>query len=195
MGGTISISNPSNQQLIRESSTLNSISVAAMMVGWTMTHTLYYRDIFRCIQFHQAHLPFQAHLNFQLVCFTHSAGCRFCSKMNTGDLWWGTQDYVPARATFVPVICASEKTHVTKFSHYQKACLQYLMFGTIRKDNCWTPEKHSWILASRIPCPPKCGKNIGEAWHPTVSPVLSQPGHLDIGGPGLKWDCADGFQL
>ena len=29
--------------------------------------TLYYRDIFKCIHFLLAHLPFKAHLNFELV--------------------------------------------------------------------------------------------------------------------------------
>ena len=52
----------------------------------------------------------------------------------------------------------------------------------------------AWILVGLIPCPPKGVKNIDEAWHSAVGTVLSQPRHLDITGPGLKWQCADGFQ-
>jgi len=53
---------------------------------------------------------------------------------------------------------------------------------------------HAWILVGLIPCPPKGAKNINEAWHSAVVTVLSQFRHLDITGPGLKWDCAHGFQ-
>jgi hypothetical protein len=52
---------------------------------------------------------------------------------------------------------------------------------------------HAWILVVLIPCPPKYAKKINEAWHSAVGTVLSQLRHLDITGPGLKWDCADGF--
>jgi len=41
--------------------------------------------------------------------------------------------------------------------------------------------------------PERCQKHY-EVWHNTVDTVLSQLRHLDITGPGLKWDCADGFQ-
>jgi hypothetical protein len=54
--------------------------------------TLYYRDIFICLHFLLAHLPFQAHLNFNPV---HSAGCENCqiySEMNTSNLWWNMQN-------------------------------------------------------------------------------------------------------
>jgi hypothetical protein len=41
---------------------------------------------------------------------------------------------------------------------------------------------------------PKGAKNIDDACHSAVGTVLSQLRHLDITGPGLKWDCADGFR-
>ena len=47
--------------------------------------TLYYRDIFKCIQFLQAHLPFQAHLDFEWVCLADSEGHQIYSEMITGD--------------------------------------------------------------------------------------------------------------
>jgi len=49
------------------------------------------------------------------------------------------------------------------------------------------------ILVGLMPCPPKGAKNIDEAWHSVVGTVLSPLRNLDITGPGLKWDCADGF--
>jgi len=82
---------------------------------------LYYRDIFKCIQFHLAHLPFRAHLNFGLVRLADSEGRRIYSEMNLGDWRWDTHDQLPARATIVPVMSASDKTHLTNFSGDQHA--------------------------------------------------------------------------
>jgi len=59
---------------------------------------------------------------------------------------------------------------------------------------CCTPKKRTRILVRLIPCPPKGARNIDQACFSAVGTVLSQLRHLDITGPGLKWDCADGFQ-
>jgi hypothetical protein len=114
--------------------------------------------------------------------------------MNTGDWWWDTEDQLPAGATIVPVICTSDMTHLTNISGDQHPWPLYLTIGNIRKDIRRTPKMRAWILVGRIPCPPKGAKNIDEAWHSAVGTVLSHLTHLDITGPGLKWDCADGFQ-
>jgi len=75
--------------------------------------TLYYRDIFKCIHFLLAHLPFQVHLNFEPVRLADLESRRIYSEMNTGDWWWDRQDQLPAETTIVPVICPSDKTHLT----------------------------------------------------------------------------------
>jgi len=134
------------------------------------------------------------HLDIEPVRLADSEGRRIYCEMNTGDWWWDTQDQLPAGATIVPVICASDKTHLTNFSGDQHAWPLYLTIGNIREDIRRTPKKRTWIPFGLIPCPPKGAKNIDEAWHSTVGTVLSQLRHLDITGPGLKWDCADGFQ-
>jgi hypothetical protein len=68
-----------------------------------------------------AHLPFQAHLDFEPVRLADSKGVQIYSEMNTGDWWWDKQDQLPAGATVVSVICASDKTHLTNFSGNQHA--------------------------------------------------------------------------
>ena len=68
------------------------------------------------------------------------------------------------------------------------------MIGNIRNDIRHTAKMCAWNLIGLIPCPPKGSKYKDEAWHSEVGPVLSQLRHLDITGPGLKWDFADGFQ-
>jgi len=156
--------------------------------------TLYCRDIFQCILFLLAHLPFQAHLNFELVRLADSDGRQIYSEMNTGKWWWDSKDQLPAGATILLVMCASDKTNRTNISGDQNAWPLYLTIGNSRKDIHRSPTKRAWILVRQIPCTPAGAKNIHEAWHSAVGTVLSQLRHLDITGPGLKWDCADGFQ-
>jgi len=148
----------------------------------------------KCIQFLLAHRPFQAHLNLELVRLTDSEGHRTYSEMNLGDWWWDTQDQLPAGGTIVPVICVSDKTHLTNVSDDHHVWPLYLTIGNIQKKICCTPKKCTWILVILILCPLNGAENMDEAWHAAVGTVLSQLRHLDIAGPGLKWDCADGFQ-
>jgi hypothetical protein len=114
--------------------------------------------------------------------------------MNTGNWWWDTQDQRPAGVTIVPVICASDKSHMTNFSGDQHAWLLYLTICKIQNEIRQTPKRSSSILVGLISCPAKSARHIEEAWHPAVGTVLSQLWILDISGPGLKWDWADGFQ-
>jgi len=93
--------------------------------------------------------------------------------MNMGDWWWDTQDQLPTAGMIVPVICASNKTHLANFSGNQHAWPLHLTIGNIRKDIHRTRKKGPSILVGFIPCPPKGAKNIDEAWHSAVGTVLS----------------------
>jgi hypothetical protein len=104
------------------------------------------------------------------------------------------EDQLPVGATIVPVICASDKTQMINFSSDQHVCLLYLPIGNIRKDIRHTPKMPAWILVGLIPCRPKGAKNSDEAWHSAIGTGLSPLRNLDITGPSLKWNCADGFQ-
>ena len=77
--------------------------------------TIYYRDIFKCIQFLLANLPFQVHLDFEPVHLADWESRQIYSEMNTGDWWWDTPDQLPAGVRIVPVIWASDKTQLTIF--------------------------------------------------------------------------------
>jgi hypothetical protein len=114
--------------------------------------------------------------------------------MNTANWWWHTQDQFAAGATIVPVICASHKTHLTNISGNQHAWPLYLTIGNTRKDIRRIPKTPKWILLGLISCPLQGGKNTDEVWHSAVGIVLSPIWNLYITGPGLKWNCADGFQ-
>jgi len=75
--------------------------------------TLYYKDIFQYIQFLLAHLPFQAHNDFEPVRLADSESCWINSETNMGDWRCDTDYQLCTGATIVPVICASVKSHWT----------------------------------------------------------------------------------
>jgi len=170
------------------------------MIVWIEDHShifwiLYYRDIFKCIQFLLVHLPFQAHLDFELVHLADSESRWIYSEINTGDWWWwDMHNQHPVEVMIVPVICVSDKTHLTNSSGDHHAWPLYLIIGNIGKDILSTPKKQAWILVGLIPCPPKGANNTDEACNFTVQTVLSSLQILDITGPGMKWNWADGFE-
>jgi hypothetical protein len=102
--------------------------------------TLYFRDIFQCIQFLLEHLPCQAHHDFEPVRLADWKACHISSEMNSGNWWWDTQDELPAGAMIVPVICVTDQTHLTNVADDQHAWLLYLEIGHFRNDICWTPQ-------------------------------------------------------
>jgi hypothetical protein len=143
---TTSKSNHSIQQMLFESSSLNSVSRLAMTVGLNITYISW--NVILQGYFHMC--PVQAHLDFEPVRLADSKGRRIYCNMNTSDWWCDTQAQLPARATIVPVISASDKTHLTNFLGDQHARPLYLTIGNIQKDIRRTPKKRAWILFGLI---------------------------------------------
>jgi hypothetical protein len=85
-------------------------------------------------------------------------------------------------------------THLSNFLGHDHAWLLYLTNGNISNEIGHTPKQRAWIIVRLMPCPRRGARNIDDAWHSAVETVLSQLRYLDITGPGLKWDCAEGFQ-
>jgi hypothetical protein len=77
---------------------------------------------------------------FEPVHLAYSESCQIYNKMNTGGWWWDTQDLLPAGTTIVPVICASDNTHLTNFLGDKHAWPLCLTIGNIQKDICCTPK-------------------------------------------------------
>jgi hypothetical protein len=155
---------------------------------------IYCRDIFKCIQFLLGHLPFAEHLDFAPVQLYDSANHRIYSEMNSGDWWWETQEQLPDGATIVPVIFASDKTHLTNFSGDKSAWPLYMSIGNIQKDVRRAASKRAWILVGFIPVPPKGATDIDSSWHHAIHTILKPLREVDISGTGYEWDCADGFK-
>jgi hypothetical protein len=61
------------------------------------------------------------------------------------------QDQLSARVMILPVICASNKTHLTNFSDNQHTWLLFLTFGNIQKDIRSTATNNIWMFLALIP--------------------------------------------
>jgi hypothetical protein len=146
------------------------------------------------MQFCLANIPVQAILDVEPVLITDSRGERIYSEMSTGYWWLDKQDHLPTGATIVPVIPASDTTHLDNPSDDQHDWLQYLTIGNNEKDISRTSKKSTCLLDGLIPCPLEGAKKIHNALRSTIGTVLSQPWLLDISGLGLKRDRAEGFQ-
>jgi len=78
--------------------------------------TLYSRNILHCIRLPVSDLPFADHMVFAPKRLFDSTGRRVYNEIHTADWWWDTQELVPRDGTVVPLLFASDKTHLTNIS-------------------------------------------------------------------------------
>lgn len=157
--------------------------------------TVYYRDVIKSIQLLLGHLPFAEHLDFEPVKLYDGDGNRVYNEISSGAWWWETQSKIPDGGLLIPVLLASDKTHLTNYSGDKSGWPLYLSIGNIRKDIRRKPNNNAWILIGLLPIPPKgCGREISdEIFHRSIERILSPLAALDVAGSGTEFHCADGF--
>ncbi|RPB06930.1 hypothetical protein P167DRAFT_475874, partial [Morchella conica CCBAS932] len=82
--------------------------------------------------------------------------------MHTGDWWWEIQNTLPEGSTVVPIICASDGTHLTNFSRDKKAWPIYLTIGNIKSSVRTKPTGHLFILLGLLPSQMALHRALGE---------------------------------
>ncbi|KAJ6564347.1 hypothetical protein B0H19DRAFT_941521 [Mycena capillaripes] len=125
---------------------------------------------------------------------------REINEMWTAEWWWEIQVYelLPPGATLVPIILASDKTQLTRFSGDQQAWPVYLTIGNIDKETRRRPSSHATVLLGYIPVAKleifskKKRSAVGyQLFHDCMRTMLQV---LKVAGrDGVTMDCADGF--
>ena len=105
---------------------------------------------------------------------------------------------MPAGATIVPVIIASDKTQLSTFSGDKQAWPVYLTIGNIKKCTHWKPSTHATILLGYIPVSKlenfskECRSVEGyQIFHDSMK-IMLEP-LVKAGTDGVDMGCTDGF--
>jgi hypothetical protein len=76
---------------------------------------------------------------------------RLYTELFTGKWAWRTQVSLPYGATLIPVILASDKTHLTVHAGDKKAWPLYMTLGNIKSSVRNKPSNNAWILIGYLP--------------------------------------------
>ena len=126
-------------------------------------------------------------------------------ELNTGTWWWEIQNTLPVGSTLIPVLLASDQTHLTQFSGDKKLWPVYISLGNIHSSIRNKPQSHAWIPLAFLPIPPKripniidCSKsqqsiNAQRIFHGAISFLLEPLSDAIVLETGLEILCGDEF--
>lgn len=162
----------------------------------------YYRNILDCIRYLIRQKSYASYMVYAPVYEYDEAGHRTYSEMNTATWWADKQKTLPVGSTLIPVLFASDQTHLTNFSGDKKLWPWYMSIGNIESTVRNKPSYHAWIPLALLPIPPKRMRNIPgnsidkqevetlQILHEVISFVLS-PITDENSQSGYKMECAD----
>ncbi|KAJ7075485.1 hypothetical protein B0H15DRAFT_925432 [Mycena belliarum] len=120
------------------------------------------------------------------------------NEMWTGNWWWTIQELLPPGSTLVPIILASDKTQLTRFSGDKQAWPVYLTIGNIDKETRRSPSSRATVLIGYIPVSKfeifskKRRSGVAhQLFHDCMGRMLDSL--KAAGREGVLMDCADGF--
>lgn len=112
-----------------------------------------------------------------------------------------TQKKLPPGATLVPVICASDKTQLTKFQGDKKAWPLYPTIGNIAGRIRTLPGKFAYVKIALLPAPIKHPTGaatarekaeFGRKLREIIDTIMAPLKEFDPEGPGELMPCSDG---
>ncbi|KAJ6618487.1 hypothetical protein B0H10DRAFT_2164151 [Mycena sp. CBHHK59/15] len=157
------------------------------------------RDPIECIRELMGNAAFREKMRYvpQKVYWDASGTQREFSEMWTGDWWWNLQELLPKGVTICPVILASDKTQLSRFSGDKQAWPVYLSVGNLSKETRRKPSQRATVLLGYIPacklhCFSKANRSAAgyQLFHRCMRIMLASL--VDTGKNGLDMLCADG---
>ncbi|KAJ7754199.1 hypothetical protein DFH07DRAFT_721684, partial [Mycena maculata] len=181
----------------------------------TEVFEMWYRDPVECVRELLGNPSFTKQA-YEPCCIFKQENCsnREFNEMWTAEWWWEIQvcltdlfisrifttqqELLPIGATLAPIILASDKTQLTRFSGDKQAWPVYLTIGNVDKETRRTPSSRATILLGYIPVSKleifskkKHSGALHQMFHDCMRIML---GALKAaGGHGVTMDCADGF--
>jgi len=131
-----------------------------------------YRNLLECIQYLLWQRAFVCHMLWEPVKIFNKDNERIYAEMNAGTWWWYHQvcshnaffsypfahvgqTQIPVGSTLVPVLLASDQTHLTNFSGDKKLWPVYMSIRNIQATVLNKPIMNAWIPIALLPIPPK----------------------------------------
>ncbi|KAJ7239445.1 hypothetical protein C8J57DRAFT_1727328 [Mycena rebaudengoi] len=157
------------------------------------------RDPVECIKELMGNAAFREQMRYapQKVYRDAEGKRREFDEMWTGDWWWKLQQLLPEGVTICPVILASDKTQLSRFSGDKQAWPVYLSIGNIAKDTRRKPTQRATVLLGYIPvcklhCFSKANRSAAgyQLFHQMMRNLLQSL--VKAGKDGVDMLCADG---
>ncbi|KAF8596890.1 hypothetical protein BDV93DRAFT_454099, partial [Ceratobasidium sp. AG-I] len=189
---------PSGPEWTEHSMTITGDKVDTFGAPLKETVTTYMRNPVDAIGQLLNNPMFQERMTFapERVYTDASRESRVFDEMWTGDAWWRVQGKLPIGSTVVPVVLASDKTHLTNQMGGKEAWPVYLTIGNIPKDVRKRVSSHSSILIGYLPVTRlsifKDSNRGDERLFHECMRILLKP-LVDAGRNGVLLPCADGF--
>ena len=131
-----------------------------------------YRNIISCVRYLLQQKAYAQDMVWGPVKEYDKQGDRVYGEMHTATWWEDNQvgflmicvryptDYIfqaliPDNGTLIPILLASDETHLTNFSGDKKLWPVYMSIGNIRSTIRNTPTMHAWIPIALLPIVPK----------------------------------------
>ncbi|KAJ6545618.1 hypothetical protein B0H19DRAFT_955127 [Mycena capillaripes] len=157
------------------------------------------RDPIECIRELMGNAAFREKMRYapQRV-YRDAAGTRReFNEMWTGEWWWNLQELLPEGITICPVILASDKTQLSRFSGDKQAWPVYLSVGNLAKETRRKPSQRATVLLGYIPacklhCFSKANRSAAgyQLFHRCMRIMLDSL--VAAGNDGVDMLCADG---